>query len=250
MRKLQEKLFSLALGVLVLAVMFHLARELSVYTISGNVTKEEGAQSVERYEEMGAAQTEEVCIVLDAGHGGFDPGKIGVDGQKEADINLAIAEKVKMYLEANDVKVVMTRENQEGLYDENSSNKKVQDMKRRIEIMEEVRPLATVSIHQNSYTEEYVNGAQVFYYADSKEGEALAELLQEALKEYLNPQNHRQKKANNSYYLLKKTQVPTVIVECGFLSNVKEAELLVTEEYQDKVAWAIHMGILQFIHRK
>lgn len=267
MHKLQEKLFSLALGGMVIAVMFYLARELSIYTLSDNVAGGVGTQNVvwnrasEQSDGEKVAQTDEVtagvaeveekvCIVLDAGHGGFDPGKIGVDGQKEAEINLAIAEKVKGYLEANDVKVVMTRETAEGLYDEGSDNKKVQDMKRRIEIMEEAQPLVTVSIHQNSYTEEYVNGAQVFYYADSKAGEELAELLQESLREYLNPENQRQKKANNSYYLLKKTQVPTVIVECGFLSNVREAGLLSDEEYQDKVAWAIHMGIMRFIYQK
>ena len=121
-------------------------------------------------------------------------------------------------------------------------------MKRRIAIMEEAKPLVTVSIHQNSYPEEYVKGAQVFYHKDSKEGERLAALLQESLKERLAPENHRQIKANDSYYLLKKTQIPTVIVECGFLSNAKEAALLAEDEYQDKVAWAIHMGIMQYIN--
>lgn len=255
MHKIQEKIFSLVLGGLVIGVMFHLAQELSVYTTTDNIVGEE--QSVAT-QDMVAGETgqevlqteEKVCVVLDAGHGGFDPGKIGVNGQKEAEINLAIAEKVKMYLEANDIQVIMTRETDEGLYDENTDNKKVQDMKRRIEIIEKNAPVAAVSIHQNSYTEEYVNGAQVFYYADSKEGEVLAEFLQASLKENLNPKNHRQKKANNSYYLLKKTQVPTVIVECGFLSNYKEAALLESEEYQDKLAWAIHMGILQYINEK
>ena len=89
----------------------------------------------------------------------------------------------------------------------------------------------------------------MFYYEDSREGEMLADFLQEALREYLNPGNRRQKKGNSSYYLLKKTQVPTVIVECGFLSNVQEAKLLSSPEYQDKVAWAIHMGILQYINK-
>jgi len=153
-------------------------------------------------------------------------------------------------LEANDIKVVLTREGDEGLYDAGAENKKVQDMKRRIEIMEEAQPLAVVSIHQNSYPEEYVKGAQVFYHKDSKEGEQLAALLQEQLRLKLNPENHRQIKANDSYYLLKKTQIPTVIVECGFLSNSKEAALLADEEYQMKVAWAIHMGILQYINKQ
>lgn len=189
------------------------------------------------------------CIVLDAGHGGDDPGKIGVNGSREKDINLAITHKVKAYLEANDVKVILTREGDEGLYDANAENKKVQDMKRRIEIMEKANPLGVISIHQNSYPQESVKGAQVFYHKDSKEGEILAALLQESLRSRLDPENHRQMKANDTYYLLKKTQIPTVIVECGFLSNNKEAALLSEEEYQDKVAWAVHLGILQYINR-
>jgi len=233
MRKIGEKLFSMLLGLLVLAIMLLLAEEASVTTITDSVRKVE--------------EKEQVCIVLDAGHGGFDPGKVGVSGQKEAEINLAIALRVKTYLEAGDIRVVMTRETAQGLYDENSDNKKVQDMKRRIAIMEEAHALVCVSIHQNSYTQEYVNGAQVFYYEESKEGKLLAEILQESLKKRLNPENHRAIKANDSYYLLKKTTVPTVIVECGFLSNYKEAALLESEEYQDKVAWAIHMGIMQYV---
>ena len=234
MQEKGKRWVSVLTGVLMTVGMLYLAKELAVYTTGGSVVNDEG----------------QVCIVLDAGHGGDDPGKIGINGSKEKDINLAITLKVKAYLEANGVKVILTREDENGLYDAGAENKKVQDMKRRIAIIEEAQPLATVSIHQNSYTEEYVNGAQVFYYKDSKDGEALASLLQESLRARLDPENHRQMKANDSYYLLKKTQIPTVIVECGFLSNSKEAELLSGEEYQDKVAWAILMGIMQFVNEK
>lgn len=182
-----------------------------------------------------------------APHGGIDPGKIGINGAEEKDINLAITQRVRQYLEAQDIAVVMTRETERGLYDEEASNKKVQDMKRRIAKIEEAAPVLTVSIHQNSYPEEYVHGAQVFYYQNSVQGQQLAEKLQESLVQRLDPENHRQIKANNSYYLLKKTGTPIVIVECGFLSNRAEAEKLCTEEYQDKAAWAIQMGILQFL---
>lgn len=240
MQKLGEKIFSMVLGLLVLGIMLYLAKGMSVYTASGTVLEKKEDKSREE---------NRACIVLDAGHGGFDPGKVGITGQKEAEINLKIAKKVRTYLEANDVQVIMTRETDEGLYDEAAENKKVQDMKRRIEIMEGAGALAVVSIHQNSYGEEYVNGAQVFYHEESKEGQELAMLLQESLRSRLNPENHRQIKANDSYYLLKKTSVPTVIVECGFLSNYKEAALLETEEYQEQVAWAVSMGILQFINK-
>ena len=142
----------------------------------------------------------------------------------------------------------MTRESDEGLNDANADNKKVQDMKRRIALIDETAPMITVSIHQNSYPEEYVHGAQVFYYAGSKEGQELAQCIQSQMVERLDPENKRKIKDNDSYYLLKKTGIPIVIVECGFLSNSAEAEKLCTEEYQKKTAWAIHMGILRYLN--
>lgn len=189
-----------------------------------------------------------VQVVIDAGHGGIDPGKIGINGAEEKDINLQIATLVRRYLELQDVEVIMTRETDDGLYDANASNKKVQDMKRRIAIIDETAPALTVSIHQNSYPEEYVKGAQVFYYTGSTEGQKLADFLQESLVERLDPENHRQVKANDSYYLLKKTPTPIVIVECGFLSNSEEAARLCDKSYQERVAWAVHIGILQYLN--
>ena len=156
---------------------------------------------------------EKICVVIDAGHGGDDPGKVGINGANEKDVNLEIARLVKQFLEENDIEVVMTRESDEGLYDVNASNKKVQDMKRRIELIEEVKPMVTVSIHQNSYPEEYVHGAQVFYYTGSVQGELLAECIQKQLVAKVDSENNRRIKANDSYYLLKKTDVPIVIVE-------------------------------------
>ena len=142
----------------------------------------------------------------------------------------------------------MTRTDDNGLYDNGAENKKVQDMKRRIEQIEEEAPLLTVSIHQNSYPEEYVKGAQVFYYKDSVESEKAAEIMQKSLRERLDEENKREAKANTSYYLLKKTSSPTIIVECGFLSNNDEAEKLTREAYQEKVAWAVFMGIMQTLN--
>lgn len=195
-------------------------------------------------------KTEKVkpCVVIDAGHGGADPGKVGVDGSLEKDINLKIAKKLAMFLTAADVDVVLTREDDAGLYDENVSNKKVQDMKNRVALIEEKKPALTVSIHQNSYHEEYVHGAQAFYYANSEQSKELAERIQQVMALELDKDNARQAKANDSYYLLKKTSSPIVIVECGFLSNYEEAQKLSSELYQEKVAWAIHMAIVQYLN--
>ena len=185
-------------------------------------------------------------VVIDAGHGGTVPGKVGVDGSLEKDINLAVAKRLKTYLEQDDIRVIMTRETDTGLYSDTDSRKKMADMKKRCEIIEESGADLVVSIHQNSYHEENVFGAQVFYYQTSTEGEKAAGIIQDALQK-VNPDNTKKIKANNTYYILKKTEVPTVIVECGFLSNYKEAQKLVTEDYQKSVAEAVAEGILSYI---
>ena len=123
-------------------------------------------------------------------------------------------------------------------------------MKRRIEIIDKASPEITVSIHQNSYHEEYVKGAQVFYYEKSEEGRRLAQILQKGFDRVLGEENTRQAKANDQYYLLLHTSCPVVIVECGFLSNWEEAAKLSDEGYQEKLAWAIHLGILQYLNDK
>ena len=216
-------------GILMFS-MFVVAREGAVYVKSTQVEEKR-----------------DICVVIDAGHGGADPGKVGINNQLEKDINLQIAHLLKQFLQAEGITVVMTREGDAGLYDENASNKKVQDMKRRLAMIEEAEPVLVVSIHQNSYHEEYVKGAQVFYYDTSQNSKQLAMIIQEQLRS-LDPENKREAKGNDSYFLLKKTSKPIVIVECGFLSNREEAEELSTPLYQEKVAWNIHMGIMKYLN--
>lgn len=194
--------------------------------------------------------TDSRLVIIDAGHGGDDPGKIGVDGVQEKDLNLKMALALRDLLEQQDIEVLMTREDAGGLYDERTSNKKVQDMRRRCELINKEKPACVVSIHQNSYHEESIHGAQVFYYKTSKESEDLAKILQKELVRVVEPANHRQAKANDTYYLLKKTEAPTVIVECGFLSNWEECAKLQNEDYQAKLVWAIQMGVLKYLNGK
>lgn len=238
---MEQKALKLIMTGLLILSMTLTGREAAKYVSTMH------AVNALREAETGTDRSGKICVVIDAGHGGDDPGKIGINGALEKDINLQIAGKLKKYLEAEDVEVVLTRETEDGLYDAHASNKKVQDMKRRIEIIEKTDPVLTVSIHQNSYPEEYVHGAQVFYYDGSPGGETLASDIQEQLVRGLNPENHRKVKANDSYYLLKKTKGTIVIVECGFLSNSAEAEKLCEEEYQDRIAWLIHKGILRYL---
>lgn len=195
----------------------------------------------------GLEKSKEFTVVLDAGHGGDDPGKVGVHQEEEKVINLKIAKLLKEELEHAGIRVVMTRETDADLSDVNASNKKRQSLQRRCEIAAKENPNCVISIHQNSYTDASVKGAQVFYYSNSEEGKRLAEILQQYLVEDVDSQNHRMAKGNDSYYLLKNMESPTVIVECGFLSNPEEATLLMTEEYQLKVAKAICKGIVNYL---
>ncbi len=187
-------------------------------------------------------------VVIDAGHGGFDSGKVGVDGTLEKDINLSIAKKLEELLTAADIHVILTRSEDTGLYEESSTNKKRQDMGNRAALMNEANADCIVSIHQNSYPQESIDGAQVFYYTGSDKGKLLATLIQDSLISRADPSNHRIEKPNDSYYLLKNVSAPIVIVECGFLSNWAESKKLVDDTYQQKLAWAIHLGILQYLN--
>lgn len=189
-------------------------------------------------------------IVIDPGHGGEDPGMLGVGGLKEKGINLAVAWKLKEILQEQGFSVVMTREEDTCLCGEDARNKKAQDMQKRIAIIEEASPLLTVSIHQNSYQDPEVFGPQVFYYTDSAEGEALAGFLQEELNQGLSIKRPRKEKGNKTYYLVKKSKGVLAIVECGFLTNPEEAALLQEEKYQKKVAEAIARGIGRYLEKK
>ena len=231
--ELKEGLLKGAATVLLLSAVFWSAGQTAVL-VDGNRIQTETAPVP--------------CVVIDAGHGGIDPGKVGSNGELEKEINLKVAEKLRLFLEASDVKVVMTRTTDTGLYDENASNKKVQDMKRRVQIIEEAQPDIAVSIHQNSYEDVAIKGAQTFFYKNSAAGKQAAELIQNRLAGKLDPENRRMAKANDSYYLLKKTGRPLVIVECGFLSNGEETAKLTDSYYQEKLAWHIHMALMQFLN--
>ena len=189
-----------------------------------------------------------VCV--DPGHGGTDPGKVGISGQLEKDINLAIAKKLKNYLEASDVVVVLTRDKDMGLYSSSDAHKKMADMRKRCQLIEEAKPDLVISIHQNSYHEEDIRGGQVFYYKTSVRGKKLAQILQKRFDYVLGDANKRQAKANDNYYLLLHVKEPIVIAECGFLSNREEAGKLETEAYQDRLAWTLHMGIMEYLNQE
>ena len=197
---------------------------------------------------MSVKAAEPIVIVIDPGHGGTDPGMIGVGGLEEKGINLSVSLLLRDTLEKSGYSVIMTREEDKGLYDSSAANKKAQDMQRRIAMIREHAPVLSVSIHQNSYQDSGVHGPQVFYYEGSVEGKKLAEAVQNSLNQHLEVDRPREVKGNTSYYLLKRSSGPLVIVECGFLTNPEEAQKLQTKEYQQKVAGAVTEGIRTYLN--
>ena len=186
-------------------------------------------------------------ILLDAGHGGRDPGKVSVQGVLEKDINLAIVMKIKQLLANHPVNVILTRKEDKDL-STTDTNYKNSDLDNRIRLIQEASPVLAVSIHQNSYPDSSVIGAQCFYHKESEQSRQLASLLQQQIILTTSQTKIREIKNNESYYLLKYSPVTTAIVECGFLSSPEEEALLTNPDYQDKLAWAIHLGILQYLN--
>ncbi len=189
-------------------------------------------------------------IIIDAGHGGFDGGAVAEDGTPEKDINLAIAEKLAAILRFHGYTVIMTRSEDTGIETdptESIANRKKSDMRERLRIIEENPDALFVSIHLNKFTTSSPCGAQVFYSPNDPESKELGLSLQSTIKSLLQPDNTRTvKQATKSTYLLYKAKIPAVIVECGFLSNKTELELLKTDEYQSKMAFAVFCGIEEY----
>jgi len=181
-------------------------------------------------------------IIIDAGHGGGDPGAIGGSGSMEKNINLNIAIKLQKLVEQNGGITFMTR-----VEDEMLGGSKREDMKIRKKLREENSGDVFISIHLNSFPQESCKGAQTFY-AGNEESKSLAEKIQKNMVKVLDENNPRVAKKLTDVYLLKNVNIPSVIVECGFLSNSTEEKLLMNEEYQSKVAFSIYSGIMEYFN--
>ena len=187
-------------------------------------------------------------ILIDAGHGGIDAGVTGkVTGSREDDLNLSVAKKLQSHFEKSGARVVMTREHKDGIYDKNGSfeKRKKQDMQRRSEIINSFHVDLVISIHMNKYPDPIYYGAQTFYQRGSQGGKILAETIQNQMIQTLDRNNKRQAQASD-YFILRCSTLPSVIVECGFMSNLEEEKLLVRSEYQEKIAWSIYTGVMEY----
>jgi len=195
--------------------------------------------------EIGQSPYLPYTIVLDAGHGGRDNGCSGVNTNiTEAEINLSIVLLLQDLLEDFGFKVVLTRSDANGLYEDNADNYKVSDMEKRIEIIDSANADFVVSIHQNSYPNSHAIGAQAFWQEGDINSENLAKSIQSMLVSQI--PNARSEANYGDYYILKESKTHAVLIECGYLTNPEEEQLLTSEGYQNKLAYAITCGILKY----
>ena len=189
-----------------------------------------------------------MTIVLDAGHGGIDGGVVGRStGVKESDLNLAITLKLKTELEELGFDVVLTRKTEAGLYDTIAKGFKRRDMQKRKEIIQKAAPAMVLSIHQNYYPSASTRGAQVFYNRNSEKGKKLAITLQTQLNSLYETKKVKSRNVMaGEYFMLDCCDAPSTIVECGFLSSVKDEELLLNEGWQKKLAERITVGVMAY----
>lgn len=187
--------------------------------------------------------TSPYTIVIDAGHGGKDVGTIGIDGTNEKDINLAISLMLFDYLMVSGINTQMTRYGDYEVYEEDEERTR-SDLYNRLDLINSINNSILISIHQNHFEDEKEWGTQIWYSANTTESKAMADSILSIVKKYVQPENKREnKESGSSYYLLYKASVPSIMVECGFMSNKRENDLLKNNEYQSKFAYAILLGL-------
>ena len=208
------------------------------------------ARITERALPTAAAASTKPVIVLDAGHGGVDSGAVGATGVLEKDVNLSIVLALRDMFEMSGFEVVLTRDEDISIYDpgiEGIRNQKLNDMDNRLEIIQKYPDSIFLCIHQNNFTDPKYFGGQMFYNNNNPQNRTLAQIMQNKFAQ-LQPGNGREiKLTGEELFLLKSNKNPSLMIECGFLSNPEEEQKLSTWEYQQKVAFTIYGGVMEFI---
>lgn len=204
-----------------------------------------------KYETRQTMASDRIKIVVDAGHGEPDGGAVGISGVVEKDVNLAIAQKLSEVLEGQGAEVIMTRGGDNAIYDEDAKTireMKRSDMNNRRAIVKNSGADLFVSIHMNSFSDSSVHGLHVFYDKTHPEIEETAKKIQQRISEVTGADMHTVKTADEKLFLMKNPPVPSILVECGFLSNPEEEQKLISDEYQAKIAWAIASSLVDYTH--
>lgn len=206
--------------------------------------EKQGIESIQALSWVVAGRT----YIIDPGHGGEDPGKVGLSGAFEKDINLAIAQKLNTIVNQGGGKVVMTRDQDMALSNNEDTirARKRADLAKRAEIAETAAADVYIALHCNSFPSGRWSGAQTFYSPHIPGSKELAEYIQGELVSQLG-NTTRKPKTDTTSIIFKRAQIPIVNVEMGFLSNAQEEKLLRDPAYQDKIAWAIYSGVVQYL---
>ncbi len=222
---------------------------ISLFTFSCSTVKNQNNNLTNETIETTATPVSGKTVILDAGHGTPDEGAQSSDGVTEAETNLKITLKVQKLLEQNGCNVILTRSDDNAIYDLDSKTlrqKKVSDIKNRVKIGNESSADVFVSIHLNKISESQYYGWQCFYNTKSEKSIDLAKSIQESLNEAIEKENNRVAMKLNSVYIMKNVEIPISIVECGFLSNPEEEKQLLEDSYQERLAWGIYNGIMEY----
>ena len=190
-------------------------------------------------------------IVLDAGHGVPDEGAESSNGTTEAETNLKIALKVQNLLEQSGCNVILTRSDENAIYDLDANTlkqKKISDIRNRVKIGNEASADIFVSIHLNKIPQSQYYGWQCFYKPNDEQSIKLAKQIQENLNKSIQKENKRVAMKLDTVYIMKHVEIPISIVECGFLSNPEEEKQLLDDNYQNKLAWGIYNGIQEYFY--
>ena len=226
------------------------ALTLGLFLLAGGSFEQAPAPPIEQETTPKPPKVPPRTVIIDAGHGGEDGGAVGVTGLVEKDLNLDLAGRLCALLEADGVRVIMTRTEDVLLYDRGADyqgRKKVLDLAARQAIGDANPDAIFVSLHANTFPEQIYHGLQVWYSPNSEKSVLLAESIRAEVVSTLQPDNHRQsKQAGSNIFLLHKLQIPTVLVECGFLSNPAECNALADPAYRDRLAYALYKGICAY----
>ena len=233
-----------------LCIIFISLYAFTYRVINNNFTQIQNVQLEKTVETVSTPVSNKVVIV-DAGHGTPDEGAESNNGTTEAEINLKIALKLQTLLEQSGCTVLLTRSDENAIYDAGSDTireKKVSDMHNRVKLGNESSADVFVSIHLNKIPQQQYDGWQTFYKKNNEGSKRLATAIQNNLNDAIQKENNRQPAQLNTVYLMKYVEIPITIVECGFLSNPEEEQLLLTDEYQNKLAWGIYNGIADYFN--
>lgn len=243
-----KKNLSFSIGIIFSLITFIIYSISSKFSNKNNIILGSNQTTIE----VSSLPYSNKTIILDAGHGSPDGGATSSNKKiLESDLNLKIILKLQKLLEISNINVILTRSDENGIYSETAESireKKISDMENRVKISENFSADLFLSIHMNSLENKSVNGFQVFYTTKNNNSKNCANYIHENLQYSIsNFSNNKKIKEITNIYLAQKITLPFVLVECGFLSNNNEAELLNTESYQEKIAWGIYTGIIDYL---